>query len=213
MRIGVFGGTFNPVHNAHLRVAEEAVERLDLDCVNLVLSADPPHKCASHIPPVGVRWKLLTLACEDNEKLIPCSIEIERPGPSYTVDTLRELRKSLSEKDKVFLLIGMDCAKEIETWKSWQAILEMAQVVVLTRGVDREELVPEPLRGRVQVCDVTRFDISSTDIRNRVREGKSIRYLVPPLVHDWILEYGVYSGEGSPEMLPVCVHRTEKTKG
>jgi nicotinate-nucleotide adenylyltransferase len=195
MRIGILGGTFDPVHVAHLRLAEEAAERFDLDRVELVLSSVPPHKDASEITPAWVRWELLNLACENNDKLRPSDIEINRPGESYTVDTIRDIRAGLSAEDEVYLLIGMDCACEIETWKSYRTILETSNVVVASRRGCSEESLPESLRGRVRFLDMTALEVSSTRIRDLVRRGHSIRYLVPEPVRRRILELGAYTSQ------------------
>ena len=195
MRIGVLGGTFDPVHIAHLRLAEEAAERFDLARVELVLSAVPPHKDPSEITPTEIRWEWLNLACEGNEKFRPCDLEINRPGESFTVDTIRDIQERLSAKDEIYLLIGMDCAREIETWKSYRTILKTSNVVVASRGSYPQESLPEPLRNSVRFFEMTALEVSSTRIRDLVRRGHSIRYLVPEPVRKRIFELGVYTSD------------------
>ena len=118
IRLGFLGGTFDPIHIGHLRLAIEAMERFDLDQVQLILSAVPPHKETSLVTTWEKRWRMLELGCADNEKLMPSSLEIDRPGPSYTIDTLRQVRSGLREGDQLYLLVGMDAATEMKTWKS-----------------------------------------------------------------------------------------------
>jgi nicotinate-nucleotide adenylyltransferase len=197
MRLGVLGGTFNPVHYGHLRLAEEALARFGLQSVLLVLSAIPPHKDSRIIADPQTRWNLLNLACSDNPALVPCDLEMARPGPSYTVDTLSLIRDGLSSGDEVFLILGMDAAAEIQTWKSWQVILESVHVVVARRpGCESPALEPEVAR-RVQVFEIPQIDISASRIRRLVEEDRSIRYLVPDSVREAIFAQGVYSRERS----------------
>jgi nicotinate-nucleotide adenylyltransferase len=199
MRLGVLGGTFNPVHCGHLRLAEEAVSQFSLEKVLLVLSAIPPHKANQDIAETLTRWKFLTLACRGNSTLVPCDLEMTRTGPSYTVDTLTQIRGDLSPEDQIFLILGLDAAVEIQTWKSWRTILEKVNVVVAHRmGSDLTLLSPEVVE-RIQIFEIPQIDISSSRIRKMLKEGQSIRYLVPENVREAILSEGVYSRE--------CLHR------
>jgi len=201
MRIGVLGGTFNPIHNAHLRLAEEAAEQFELDFVNLVLSSDPPHKNPCEITPAAIRWELLELACEDNDRLVPCDLEINRPGPSYTVDTLKEIRDGSDDDCEIRLLVGMDCVPEFKTWKSYRTILEISRMVVAKRPGSEGGKLPAEFEGRVLFLDMPMMDISSTRIRHLVRLGKSIRYLVPEAVRLRILDSGLYTSKNRSENL------------
>ncbi len=193
MRLGVLGGTFNPVHHGHLRLAEEAISRFALERVLLVLSATPPHKDCQYIVDSSVRWSFLNLACKGNPYLVPCDLEMVRPGPSYTVDTLALIRKELVPEDQIFLVLGMDAAAEIHTWKAWRTILDTVKVVVARRTETiNAPLLPE-VAERVQIFDIPLLDISSSQIRYRIEMGQSIRYLVPESVREAISAHGVYS--------------------
>jgi nicotinate-nucleotide adenylyltransferase len=197
-RLGLLGGTFDPIHIGHLRLAIEAIEGFNLDQVQLVLSSVPPHKEVSRLMAWEKRWRMLELACADTDKLRPSPIEIDRPGPSYTVDTLRQIRSGLNEKDEVFLLVGMDAANEMRTWKSHRSILALARVVVATRGKETPDEAFAEFENSIEFLDLPTLEISSTRIRNRVREGKDIRHLVPETVHRYILEQGLYRDGPSP---------------
>jgi len=203
MRLGVLGGTFNPIHHGHLRLAEEAMCRFALDKVLLVLAATPPHKDNQNLVDAAIRWDLLKLACLGNPSLVPCDLEMTRPGPSYTVDTLALIRKELSLDDRIILILGMDAAMEIQTWKSWRIILDTVNVVVARRVGSGLALLAPEVAERVQVFEIPQLDISSSEIRRMLWEGKSIRYLVPDNVRESIFAQGVYSQESKPR--PILV--------
>lgn len=200
-RIGLLGGTFDPVHIGHLRLAIEAIEGLQLDQVQLVLSSVPPHKEVSQVTAWEKRWRMLELACAECEKLKPSSIEIDRPGPSYTVDTLRQVRTRLREQDELFLLVGMDAANEMKTWKSYRSIPDLARIVVATRGCEDPVGLLEEFQDSIDRLAIPSLDVSSTQIRNRVREGRDIRHLVPDSVRRYLLEQGLYREEHGPSGL------------
>jgi nicotinate-nucleotide adenylyltransferase len=202
MRLGVLGGTFNPIHNGHLRLADEAIDAFGLDQMLLVLSAVPPHKDNHLMTPASVRWNLLGLACEGNPKLIPSPLEMERSGPSYTIDTLAEIRKNLQQDDEIFLVVGMDCAEEIRTWRDYRTILETVHVVVARRGSERMGTLPEDISSHIRYLDTPCLDISSTRIRQLAREGKSLRYLLPEAVRLAILEKGIYASQAGEALDP-----------
>lgn len=195
MRLGLLGGTFDPVHHGHLRFAEEAADAFELDRVLLVLSAAPPHKGIEGMTPAPIRWRMLQLACEGNPRLIPSPLEMERTGPSFTVDTLIQIRKELSVEDEIFLLIGADSAEELPTWKSHRRILEIARVVVAPRSSSPALTLAPDVRERVRFLEAPKLEISSTRIREFVRAGKSVRYLVPDSVFEVIREKSLYSGD------------------
>lgn len=192
-RIGVFGGTFDPPHVGHLIVAQDVVERLELDRLLLVPAAEPPHK-PERAPASGeVRARMLEAALADHPVLHVSRIELERGGVSYTVDTLRSLRERWPE-DELFLLIGADQLRSFSTWRHPEDVVRLARLVVMARG----GLVP-PTAGEAagvdfQTAPVTRIDISSTEIRARLREGRSIRYRVPEAVRRIIEDEKLYRG-------------------
>ena len=191
-RIGILGGTFDPIHYAHLRVAEESYERLQLEKVLLVLSATPPHKGTEGVTPFEVRWKMLKAVCEKNPRLSPVDIEAQRTGPSYTKDTIRAIQELHGPEVELMLLVGMDCAIEFTTWKSYEEILETSSLVVFGRpGEDANQIDPS-LRDRMTLLEWDEMGVSSTRIRKKVSEGKSIRYLVPTEIEEIIERENLY---------------------
>ncbi|NND66222.1 MAG: nicotinate-nucleotide adenylyltransferase [Halioglobus sp.] len=201
--LGVFGGTFNPVHYGHLRSAVELVERLDLAELRLMPSAMPPHRAA---PECGAehRAAMVALAVAE-EPLLSCDDrELRRDGPSYTIDSLLELRADCGDARPLCMVMGCDAVQGIETWHRWTELLDVAHVVVLSRpgwalperGVvadwladnalpDEAALAQRPCGG-VLVQELRPLDISSTEIRELLAAGRSIRYLMPQSVLDYI---------------------------
>lgn len=186
MRIGVFGGTFDPPHIGHLVVAQEVHFRLRLDRVLWVPAAVPPHKRDLDITPGALRLAMVRAAVGDDERFEASDIELRRDGPSYTVDTLRELREGHPD-DELFLIVGADQLAELGTWKEPEEIRRLATVVGLARagevatGVDGARLV-----------EVPRVDVSSTGIRRRVGAGEPVSYLIITGVEDIIRRQALY---------------------
>ncbi len=203
-KIGIFGGTFDPVHLGHLRVAEEVRESLGLEEVWFVLSARPPHKGGFAHAPVEDRWEMLKMALENNPHFKTCDIELKREGPSYSIDTIRELQKNLEAQ--LFFIIGEDAFLEIRTWKEWERLLEICNFAVMKRtsrdltgflqGLGYEKITPSEFKNKkgafLYLVKVTELEISSTLIRSLTKSGFSIRYLVPEPVRKYILEKGLY---------------------
>jgi nicotinate-nucleotide adenylyltransferase len=190
MKLGIFGGTFNPPHIGHLIVAEHVCNALRLDNIVFVPAAIPPHKLTDEIVSADHRAAMLRLAIESNPRFAVSNIEIERGGVSFTVDTLRQLKQHF--EGALYLLIGMDNLLEFHTWKSPEQILELATVVVMTRPGFREADVPPEVKDRAMICPVPEIGIASRTIRQRVREGKSIRYLVSDPVAEYIRQQKLY---------------------
>ncbi len=198
MRIGLLGGTFNPPHLGHLVCAQEAYLQLGLDRVLVVPAHVPPHKQVDDEPGVGHRVELCRRAVEGDERFQLCELEVNRPGPSYTVDTLEELHSQFSDSE-FFLIVGADVAVGFGGWKESGRVISMAQVAVAERpGTRRSEVerALEPLSGdgRVRFFDMPEIGISSTMLRDRVRAGQPTRYLMPEPVRDYIAEHGLYRG-------------------
>ena len=196
-RIGIFGGSFNPPTLAHLVCASEAAAQLDLARVLLTPVASPPHKAAERDPGAHERLALCRLAVGGDERLGVCDLEVERGGPSYTVDTLRELHERTPE-DHLTFIVGGDIALGLPTWHEPEAVLGLARLAVAERsGAGREDVTallgdrfpqaPPPL-----FFDMPRMDISSSEIRRRVAEGRPIRYLVPDSVAEHIARGRLY---------------------
>lgn len=188
VRIGVFGGSFDPVHLGHLIVAAEAHRALGLDQIRLIPAGRHPVKGADRPAPARDRLAMLRLAVADDPRFVVDDRELERAGPSYTIDTLRALRAECPG-DSLSLLIGADAARDLADWRDAAAIPALAEVVVLTRpGV----AVPRhPPIGRV--LEVPAVDISASLVRDRCRRGESIRYLVPDAVDRYIAERRLYA--------------------
>ncbi len=191
MITGVFGGTFNPPHLGHLIVAEHAREQLGLGRVLFVPSAVSPHKRNLEVVDGRHRLRMLKAAVEGNRYFCVSDLEIIRGGISFTVDTLEALYNA-SPGDQLFLLIGADNVDEFHTWKDPERILELAEVVALTRPGFTVQPAKDRFRRQITVCRVPAIDIQANQVRRRVREGKSIRYLVPPAVEDYISKHRLY---------------------
>lgn len=196
-RIGILGGSFNPPHLAHLLCASEACAQLELDRVLLTPVATPPHKDAERDPGAGERLQLCRLASAGDERLGVCDLEVRRGGPSYTVDTLRELHARTPE-DHLTFIVGGDIALGLPSWHEPEAVLGLARLAVAGRsGSGREEIAvclsehfpdaPPPT-----FFDMPRLDISSSQIRRRIAEGRPIRYLVPEPVAEQIARRKLY---------------------
>jgi len=211
-KIGILGGTFDPVHFGHLRTAEEIGHGLGLDRVYLIPAASPPHKVGDPVTPFEHRMAMTRLAVRRSDLLEALDLEGKRAGLSYSSDTLRELKATLGKDTELFFLVGSDAFLEIRTWKNYQALFDYAHFVLIPRaGCDLkrlEEFILEVDRGvkkheeknvytmpsgnRVIIYYSTLLDISGTGIRNMVREGKSITFLVPEAVQTYTVREGLY---------------------
>jgi nicotinate-nucleotide adenylyltransferase len=171
-RIGVFGGTFDPPHIGHLVVARDVIERLGLDRLLVIPAGQPPHRAAVLDP--ETRLELVRLAFEEDGRVLVSDLEVRREGPSWTVDTLEAVHRDLAPA-VLFLVVGADQLKSFGSWRQPDRILELARLAVMTRP--GEELTGTDVPH--EVIEVTRVDLSSTRIRQRLEEGQSIRYMVP----------------------------------
>lgn len=188
-RLGVLGGTFDPIHSGHVLLAQFAGEKLGLDRVLFIPAADPPHKgkCAASAED---RWAMVELAIEGFPSFAASRLELERPGKSYTVDTLRNLHQTHPET-QLYLIIGADNVAPFSTWHNPQGILDLCTVVAGTRLSPREEADPELGKSLVTIeTPVVQF--SSTQVRQRLNQGLPIRYLVPEKVEEYIRRQGLY---------------------
>jgi nicotinate-nucleotide adenylyltransferase len=194
-RVGIFGGTFDPVHLGHLVAAEQAREQARLDQVAFVPAARPPHKMERSLTPFGHRVEMLSLAVAGHSAFRVEELERDRPGPSYTVDTLEELHRTLPDAE-LALVLGADCLPDLKTWREPERIGRLAEIVLVPRpGIaTAEEEAATPIRIGTTV-KMPLVDISSHDIRQRVSERRSIRYLVPRAVECYIETHSLYRSE------------------
>ncbi|MBC7258415.1 MAG: nicotinate-nucleotide adenylyltransferase [Chloroflexi bacterium] len=200
MRLGVFGGTFDPVHYGHLVAAEEVRYRLRLDKVLFVPAGMPPHKLDHDITPTRHRVAMLELAIASNPGFALSRVDIDRHGPCYTVDTLALLHEEYGPGTELFFLMGMDSLAEILTWKDPERLIRLAQIVVVGRpgfqaDVDELDKVLPGAAERISIVDTPLMEVSSSDIRQRVREGAPIRYQVPETVEAYIRAHRLYVGD------------------
>ncbi|HEX2187687.1 MAG TPA: nicotinate-nucleotide adenylyltransferase [Longimicrobiaceae bacterium] len=188
MRIGVFGGTFDPPHHGHLVVAADVHAALELDRVVLVPSAAPPHKLDTVQAPAETRLEMVRAAVRGDDRFEVDDLELRRPGPSYTVDTLRALRDRCPGAE-LFFVVGADNVPELGSWREPEEVVRLARIVAVARGCENIDAdAPFPLLS----VPVTRVEISATDVRRRVAEGRSIRYLVPDAVCAIVAREGLY---------------------
>jgi nicotinate-nucleotide adenylyltransferase len=190
-RLGVFGGTFDPPHHGHLIAASDAYAALRLDRLLLVPAADPPHKKGAVHASAEQRLRMLRAAVAGDPRFEVVELELRRAGPSYTVDTLRELRGLEPDAELVFLL-GIDQFRALESWREPETVASLARLGVLSR--DGESPVTGG-RFPAEHVPITRVDISATEIRRRAAAGESIRYLVPEAVRAIVEEEGLYRGD------------------
>jgi nicotinate-nucleotide adenylyltransferase len=214
MRVGVFGGTFDPVHYGHLILAEQGREQGRLDEVWFIPAARPPHKSQDALTRFDQRTEMLTLATAGNAALRVLELEKDRPGPSYTVDTLAELH-GRDPQVELWLLAGSDTVADLGSWHERHRLADLAGLLVMARPGHpissaqhvREQLGLAPASPlRLEVLDVPLIDISSRDLRRRAAAGRSLRYFLPRAVEIYIRERDLYRGLASVEQ-PAHPHR------
>lgn len=220
MHIGLFGGTFNPIHRGHLWAASEVKKRFNLDQISLIPAALPPHKAPGQVAKADDRLAMINLAVADFSGFTVSDVELNRSGPSYTIDTIRYFKQSLGEDARIYLIMGLDAFIEIHTWKSHQELLEQIAFIVIARPGEgyadarqgwevlaaylKSTLSADYQFGAADACytskgkqpiyirDVKALDISSTKIREKVKKKQSIEGLVPPGVAGYIRLKGLY---------------------
>ncbi len=187
MRIGILGGTFNPIHIGHLILAEEAREKLALDKVIFVPAYLPPHKDNLDIVPAQDRYNMVRLATKENKYFSVSDIEIKRDGRSYTIDTAREFKR-IYPRDELYFITGSDLLKYLNDWKDLSEIISMVKFVVATRPGYPLEEIP----SYISTVAIRAVDISAFEVRACIRENKSFRYLVPDAVLGYINRKRLY---------------------
>lgn len=192
MKVGIFGGTFDPIHLGHLILAEQALQSASLDQVWFIPAGEPPHKKEKRITPAHHRVKMVELAIADQPTFRLSLIELERSGPSYTIDTVQALVEKYTN-DQFFLLIGADMVKDLPNWYKIKEILQFVQVIALGRpGVDLGELSPTILNRVTWIEEAIETNISSTYIREQIQKGRSVKYIVPDAVGQYMKEHRLY---------------------
>lgn len=202
-RYGIMGGTFDPIHYGHLVAAEMARTEFALNKVLFIPAGDPPHKAGQEISPGHLRYDMVVRAVTDNPFFEVSRMEIEREGPSYTIDTLRRVHMERPDCD-LYFITGSDALREIFYWRDTMEMLNLAHFIGASRpGFETDDFLrrvaseyPE-VRGRIHVLEVPALAISSTDIRARVAGSRSIRYLLPEKVRNYIQEVGLYRVQNS----------------
>ncbi|KPK62653.1 MAG: hypothetical protein AMK73_05810 [Planctomycetes bacterium SM23_32] len=203
--IGIFGGSFDPIHTAHLILAEFAWAERGLDAVRFVPAAQPPHKSARPLTAAEHRLRMVQLAVQGNPAFVADPVELERDGPSYTLVTVRELKERLGAEAELYLIVGADSLHEMPTW--WRAEELVREVRLIAFGRPGHAVADglaelAALYGQrwaretaALAVEAPLMDISATMIRRRVRAGQSVRYLVPDAVRGYILQHALYSGQ------------------
>ena len=214
-RIGLLGGTFDPIHNGHLRLADYVLNVLELDSVLFIPAARPPHKGHARVTSFQHRSAMVKIAVRDNPRFFVSDMEAQRSGPSYSVDTLKELRTLLDPGVLLFFIIGMDAFVELNTWKNCQQLLDYADLAVVARpdyplgladqGIDRlgrysfdsvraSWAAPDRL-GRIYPVDMPPIAISSTDVRQKAGAGAFLDGLIPVAVAEYIVKHDLFAGD------------------
>jgi nicotinate-nucleotide adenylyltransferase len=196
-RIGIIGGTFDPIHYGHLFIAEQAREQLGLARVLFIVNNTPPLDKGREPTPAEDRLGMVRLAVAGNAAFEVSRIELDRQGPSYTIDTVRAVKAACVDEDEVYFIAGTDTIPDLPRWRSYRELLAECRMVIMARpGSDPETILSaaEPyVRERVEILEAPMLEISSTDIRRRLSEGRSARYLAPDAVLAYIEERGLYT--------------------
>ncbi|MBU0599640.1 nicotinate-nucleotide adenylyltransferase [bacterium] len=191
-KIGILGGTFNPIHNGHLSLASQAKEKFSLDKVIFIPSALPPHKEEDSLLDSSNRYLMTILATSDNDDFIVSDIEIKRGGRSYTLDTLKEIKKIYGEETTIYFITGCDVISEINTWKEVESLFKLCTFIVANRpGYSLK--IEECYSRHIKELIIPGLDISSTRIREKIKHKESVKYLVPDLVYKHLVNYNLYS--------------------
>ena len=193
-KLGIMGGTFNPIHHGHLAAAEFVRDEFKLNEILFVPSGQPPHKHKGEIASPEHRWMMALLATDTNEYFSVSSVEIDRGGESYTRDTILELKEIYGGKGDFYFITGADAIAEISTWHKTENLPELAKFIAVSRPgykLDKDKIDPR-FRRCTYLVEVPALAISSTEIRERIRRGKTIKYLVPEIVGKYIYKNKLY---------------------
>jgi nicotinate-nucleotide adenylyltransferase len=195
-RLGIMGGTFDPIHYGHLLMAEEAREAFALDSILFIPNRRPPHKKPYAVSSPEDRYAMTLLAISTNPHFTCSRMEMDREGPSYSVDTIRQIREEQPDLDALYFITGADAVLEILTWHEHEKLIAACEFIAVTRPgfvLDRlNEILDQEYLSRIHFLSIPGLDISSTDIRRRIRRGRSIKYLTPEPVEAYIHRRGLY---------------------
>ncbi len=214
LNIALFGGTFDPIHTGHWKVADAAVRALGLDRVLFIPTGTPPHKHSDQLTPFHHRFAMVTLACAGRAEFVPSLLEAPKPDgkPHYSIDTVRRVRKTLGTRDRLFFLLGADAFLDLPHWRASRSLLDLANFVVVSRsGFSSDQIrtvipghmIRAAARGRIErgiplrrttvwILPGVRVPFASTNIREAIRRGRKLSGYVPPLVEEYILKEGLY---------------------
>jgi nicotinate (nicotinamide) nucleotide adenylyltransferase len=200
LKLGILGGTFNPVHYGHLLMAERAREALDISKIIFMPTGNPPHKDSKTVATADDRFKMVELAVGDYDNFIMSKLEIDREGKTYTVDTLKQLKAEYGEDTQIFFIIGADVLMDIPKWRSAGEVARLCKFAAIQRaGYNKEEFASqakhlyEEFGAEIEEVEMPIIEISSTDIRTRISDNLSIKFMLPDNVIKYILEKGLYS--------------------
>lgn len=193
-RIGVMGGTFDPIHHGHLVAASEVADRFNLDEVIFVPTGQPWQKAGKTISPAEDRYLMTVIATASNPRFSVSRVDIDRDGPTYTIDTLRDLREQFPDEE-LYFITGADALASIMSWHDWEEMFQLAEFVGVTRpGYElREDMLPADIQERVHLVEIPAMAISSTDCRERAAEGRPVWHLVPDGVVQYITKNALYA--------------------
>ena len=196
MRIGIFGGTFDPIHYGHLVAAEEARAILGLERVLIVPAGQPPHKTARPITPAEHRVAMVQLAIASNPHFVLSRVDLDRPGPHYSVDMVARLRRALGPGE-VFFIVGMDSLMQLPTWHEPERLIGLCYIVGVNRPGYTYDLAPleravPGIASHIRIVEAPQLEISSHELQERVRRGLPIKYQVPEPVEEYILQHKLY---------------------
>ena len=192
MKLGIFGGTFDPVHRGHIAVVTAACDRFGLDRVLLIPAGSPPHKQIPVGAPYEERYHMVELACSGDSRLEPSRLEAPNGGRErhYSIETIQRVRAGMAAGDELFFVIGADAFAEITLWRRWREVMQLVEFIVVSRP--RAEAGSAPAEARVHWLNDVRVPVSSTEIRVRLREGASVEDCLAPAVAEYIRERGLY---------------------